>query len=86
MGPFTMMGKLFNTVGTMIEVVDDTATGTKKLVNDGFEMIDEAVSGVKQDLKADNVIANAERQIKISQAEAKAQEMLTVLQQPTKSE
>lgn len=76
MGPFKALGKVFNTVGTVIDSADSMVTRTSKLIDDGFDMADSAISGVKADLATDTIVANAQRQVREKEAQAQAKTII----------
>ena len=81
MGPLKMLGMVFNTVGTVINVADNTVTRTSNLINDGFDMLDTAVAGAKQDFATDQIVDDATRKVAVKRAQAKSTLLIAKLEQ-----
>ncbi len=79
MGPFKLFGKVFNTIGTAVTVIDTSVERTGKLVLDTFDMADSAMEGVKADLATDKIIDDAEREVAQAQAKTKAAALIAAL-------
>ena len=86
-GPFQTAGVILNTVSTAAGVLDNTVSttgtvmhnslkGVNTIVSAGSEAIEIVASGALEDLKADYIIEDAYRQVRISQAKAEAKKIL----------
>jgi len=70
-----MLGRVFNTVGTVVTAVDNTVTRTSGLVDKGFDAMDTLATGALDDLKADNIVEDARRRQRIAKANAEAKQL-----------
>jgi hypothetical protein len=83
LGPLKALGRLFHMFGTVINLADQTVTRTSDLAMKTFDMADEAMDGVVQDFKADNLIEAAQRNVRIQENEAEAKKIMEALQAPS---
>jgi hypothetical protein len=80
-GPMKAIGQLFGAVGATVKVINRTAVGIERTVDKTFNLVDDAFVGIEtyaagalDDLHADNIIAEVEREIRFDEAVAKANE------------
>ena len=89
-GPFKAMGVVLNTVGSTAVVLDNTIqtggaviTGALEGLNltmtKGNEALGLALTGPLEDMKADEVVASAERKVRMAKAIAEANRILATL-------
>lgn len=91
-GPFQTMGTVLNTVSTSAVVLDRSIqTGGAVIVNTldslnmvmskGNEALELALAGPIEDMKADEVVASAERKVRMAKATAEAKKILAQLEE-----
>lgn len=89
-GPFKAVGLLLNTVGTAAGVLDtsvqeggqaisSTLQGVNTVMSGGKEALDIITRGAIEDLKTDQIIEDAERQVRIAQARAEAARIVATI-------
>ena len=78
-GPLKTLGKIFNTIGTVVDVVDNTVSRTASLLDTGFDAIDLPVNNMLEDLKCDNIVADAQRRQRMATAQSEADEIISAL-------
>jgi len=84
MGPLKAIGKVFNTVGTVVDVVDNTVTRTANLVNIGFDAIEIPSKNMLSDLQCDSIVDDAKREARIATAQAEAKIIREAVSKPIK--
>jgi len=72
MGPFQALGKVFNTAGTLVDVVDNAVTRTASLLDIGFDAIEIPSKNMLADLQCDSIVDNAKRDARVATAQAEA--------------
>ena len=72
MGPFQAIGKLLNTAGTLIDVIDNTVSRTANLVDIGFDAIEIPSKNMLADLQCDSIVDDAKRDARMATAQAEA--------------
>jgi len=82
MGPFAMLGKIFNTAGTTVDAIDKTVTRTTKLLDDTFDMADYAMDDVKADMATDRLVSDAKRKARVAEAKAEADAIIASIKKP----
>ena len=95
-GPFKAMGVALNTVGSAAIVLDHTVkSGGSVVINTldsvnmvmekGNEALELALAGPIEDMKTDEIVASAERKVRVAQATAEAAKILAQLDPPKDS-
>jgi hypothetical protein len=79
MGPFKVIGKVFGMIGKSVELAESQLTNISKASDASWAMAHIALDGVAEDLKADNILASAERNKRISVAQAEADAIMAEL-------
>jgi hypothetical protein len=72
MGPIQTIGKLLKTVGTLVDVVDNTVSRSAKLINLGFDAIEIPSKNMLADLQCDSIVDDAKRDARMATAQAEA--------------
>ena len=79
MGPFQAIGKILNTVGTVIDATDNVVTRSANLIDVGFDAIEIPTANMLADLKCDSIVDDAKRDIKIATAQSEAKQIREAL-------
>ena len=82
LGPFQMLGKVFNTVGTVVEAVDNTVSNTSGLMDKAFVGINLPLDNMLADLQCDNIVEDAKRDARIATAQSEAKLIREALDTP----
>ena len=93
-GPFKAAGLLLNTVGSAAIVVDtsvreggnaisSTLKGVNTVVDAGKTALELTTAGMLEDLRTDNIVEDAYRQVRIAEAKAEAARILATLEVPS---
>jgi hypothetical protein len=89
-GPLKAIGKVLHTATTVVGVVDTTVTQAGDVISTGLSSINSITSGLKEvleitmagpieDLKTDEIVASAYREVRIAEAKAEAKGILAKL-------
>ena len=81
-GLFATIGKALNTVGTLVEAVDNTVSNTSNLIDKGFVGINIPLDNMLADLSCDSIVDDAKRDIRIANAQAEALTIREALNKP----
>ena len=72
MGPLQALGKLFNTTGTLIDVIDNTVTRSATLIDIAFDAVEIPSKNMLADLQCDSIVDDAKRDARVATAQAEA--------------
>lgn len=78
-GPFQIIGQVFGMIGnvvnlgnTVISTADRSATRLSNQVDKGFDALDLVIDSAVEEFATDNLVADAKRKVRLSEAQAEA--------------